>query len=108
MEKIEKRSEYFYRDYFTESERITAGKSKEFLDEAAYFTLCWSAKEAIMKAFRKGLSLHPLKIEINNIEISGNIWNQLFIMGDHSPVEKVAWWTIDQGFVYVMIEMDQK
>lgn len=77
LEKVEKRSKAFLMDYFGEDEHQLFISNNHELEEEEYFTLLWTAKEALMKATRKGMSLHPLKIKISDVLRSKNDWNTL-------------------------------
>ena len=64
IEYIESRPAEFIADYFTEEEiqRINAAP---LTTQAMIATLNWSAKEAVLKALSKGLSLDTRKVEVS-------------------------------------------
>lgn len=63
LEWIESRSKEFVEDYFTENE-IRQVLSSDPDQADLITTVIWSAKEAVLKALRTGLSLDTRKIEI--------------------------------------------
>ena len=67
LEKIEPREMSFVEDFFTEAE---ADYTMQLTGEAqtVWVTLVWSAKEAVLKAWQKGLRLDTRSIEIHPID----------------------------------------
>lgn len=79
IEFIEARPADFIADYFTEAEiqRIHAERSAT---QALIATLNWSAKEAVLKALSKGLSLDTRTVEVSiprDLEPGGDNWQAL-------------------------------
>jgi len=104
LEKIEKRSDFFIRDYYTDFEKIGASNySTHGLDECSYYSLCWSAKEALMKAIRTGLSTHPKKIEVKSLQKPKASWAkiQLNLLPQNEPY--FGLWKIKENFVFVIV-----
>lgn len=67
LELIERRAWSFVEDFFTPEEARFARSLPEHTREIAV-TLIWSAKEAILKAWRKGLRLDTRIVEIQPLE----------------------------------------
>lgn len=63
LELIESRAENFIRDFFTEME-IQHAFSLEGEARDEWVTLAWSAKEAVLKAWQKGLRVDTRAVEI--------------------------------------------
>lgn len=103
LEKVENRSPHFLADYFTRIEREILDIKPTSLSEPAYFSLCWSAKEAVMKALRTGLSLHPLKLEITQIEESSGLWKNISVQHLTDGRRFTGVWKLDLGMVFVLI-----
>lgn len=111
IEKIESRSEAFMKDYFTNNE-YTFGQSKKNPDEKdLWFTLCWSLKEAGLKALGKGLRLDTRCIEVNeNDEINLKLTNEVFKwrkirikwLDDSHSTRWLSYWAIKDGYVYTI------
>ncbi|MCE7741284.1 MAG: acyltransferase domain-containing protein [Candidatus Heimdallarchaeota archaeon] len=75
IEKIEERSESFYKEAFTEKER------NEISSDAEKGTIYWTIKEAITKALGEGLHLN-----LHDIEISENQEKSSYTIGFSSKV----------------------
>jgi 4'-phosphopantetheinyl transferase len=103
LELIEKRSIAFQEDYFTLKEHELFNSVSSLITETEYYTLCWSAKEALMKATKQGMSLHPLKIELKKIEQFGNNWNTFMIYNIESSRDYFGYWKILAPMVYVVV-----
>lgn len=75
LEIIEERSNPFIEDYFLDSEQDWIHRDgPDGIPMRA--NLLWSAKESVMKSTRKGLSLHPRKICVRDIEqLQRNQWS---------------------------------
>ena len=66
LELIETRDRSFIEDFFTENEARSAQCLSE-PERSIWVTLMWSAKEAVLKAWRKGLRIDTRTIEIQPI-----------------------------------------
>jgi len=104
LEKLEQRSDHFYSDYFTSQESENYAKYRQLLSKAAYYSLLWSAKEAVMKALRTGLSLHPLKLEISAMDFGEAQWNLIRIESTDNLSSFTGHWQIEKDMVYVIVE----
>jgi len=104
LELIEDRSPNFLKDYFTKKEHsLFEDLWKKYLDSKTYFTLCWSAKEAVMKATRLGMSLHPKKIQLKNVEIEDAEWNKIEILNLKTDQNYYGYWKENDGMIYVYL-----
>ena len=103
LEQVEKRSEAFRRDYFTEQELELFQQNRFPLTEDQFFTLCWSAKEAVMKATRQGMSLHPRKIGVEHISTGNQSWNELRIKNKETQHDYFGRWQLNVEMVYVIV-----
>jgi phosphopantetheine--protein transferase-like protein len=103
LERITKRSPAFIKDYFNESEHQLATKFQDKISNEAFYMLCWSAKEALMKATRQGLSLHPRKTEVKEVELKSQSWNNLTIRNLKTDQEFHGRWKMDESMVYVIV-----
>jgi 4'-phosphopantetheinyl transferase len=63
LEFIEARDPSFTADFFTPAEQSAVAAAPEHL-RAAYVTVLWSAKEAVLKALRAGLRVDTRQVEI--------------------------------------------
>ncbi|KAA3610679.1 MAG: hypothetical protein DWQ05_21930 [Calditrichaeota bacterium] len=64
IEKIDKRSEAFVRDYFTESE-LELVRRTEMTEQAFLTNLIWCAKESALKALREGLRIDTRQLQFS-------------------------------------------
>lgn len=104
LEKVEVRSKAFLNDYFSENERKLHAGIAGVLSEEAFYTLAWSAKEALMKATRLGMSLHPLKMELSDILFSEqDDWNTINLMDHRTEREFCGYWRLKNEFIYTVI-----
>lgn len=81
LEKIEAREWSFIEDFFTSQEAAHVGTLPKSL-RALWVTIVWSAKEAVLKAWQKGLRLDTRRVEILPASFEGtqtkeNIWMPL-------------------------------
>jgi 4'-phosphopantetheinyl transferase len=92
IEKIEPRESVFVEDYFTvEEQRFVADASLEIRE--TYVTLIWSAKEAALKALRKGLRLDTRSVEIQEIIPGADEWGSYKIFNHQSVSGSwYGWW----------------
>jgi hypothetical protein len=63
LERIERRSEAFVRDFFTDAEIAAWEARADGRPRDALATALWSAKEAVLKAFRLGLTVDTRGID---------------------------------------------
>jgi 4'-phosphopantetheinyl transferase len=102
IEKIERRVEAFAGDYFTPHEQDllarTTGVGRDRL-----VTLIWSAKEAALKALRKGLRLDTRSVEVHDLERTGEGWGSFRLSGVH-PEDYAwrGWWQVTGEYVLTM------
>jgi len=85
LEWVEERHPAFYQDYFTPAEQAFVAKAEPYAP-AVWFTLLWSAKEAVLKSLGLGLKVDPRWVEISadpqawqalHLPASASVW-QLF------------------------------
>lgn len=103
LEKVEKRSPAFLKDYFSAVEHELYATFELIFSDFEYYTLCWSAKEALMKATKQGMSLHPLKIELSKLQFIDKGWNTLNINNLESNHSYFGFWKIQEEMVYVVL-----
>jgi len=108
LEKIEKRSDFFLQDYFSDLERRKVNSIGKVLSEEMLYTTFWSAKEALMKATRQGMSLHPKKIEISNIEFDGSPWKSLEIKNLETEESYYGKFGMKGDMVFVLVSDQDK
>jgi len=106
LEWIEPREENFAADYFTPEEvSIVLGRPQE---SALAVNLVWSAKEAVLKAIRKGLSRDTRSVlirpDFGGAEDSWHAWTGLCL---ESSRLFHGWWRTTGGFIYT-IASDQQ
>lgn len=109
VEKIEKRSKNFITDYFTERERsLYETRYKDIFQEHEFYSLCWSSKEAVLKALGTGLSTHPLKLELEKIALTKQYWNKILLR--FLPENKLFFisWREKNSFVYAIASSLEK
>ena len=82
LEWVEDRHPAFYQDYFTAAEQAFAAGVEPHAP-AVWFTLLWSAKEAVLKSLGLGLKADPRRIEIS---VDPRVWQAL-----HLPALAPAW-----------------
>ena len=82
LEWVEERHPAFYQDYFTPAEQAFAATAEPHT-QSVWFTLLWSAKEAVLKSLGLGLKVDPRRIEIS---ADPRVWQAL-----HLPVLTPAW-----------------
>jgi 4'-phosphopantetheinyl transferase len=103
LEKVARRSEPFLNDYFTQNEHQLFQTHDQELTKEVFYTLLWSAKEALMKATRKGMSLHPMKIEVSGIQLKKEGWNRLELKEHASNDSFTGYWTVKNNFIFVIV-----
>jgi len=102
IESIENRPADFISDYFTDEEiqRINAEPPET---QAMIATLNWSAKEAVLKALSKGLSLDTRKVEVGiprNLEPGLENWQVLGLRANISEIPfRQLFWRREGNFV---------
>jgi phosphopantetheine--protein transferase-like protein len=80
LEVIEKREWSFVEDFFTPAE-VGSARDLTEPDQSVWVTLMWSAKEAVLKAWRKGLRLDTRTIEIKLItDFDSEAWNKDWVL----------------------------
>ena len=82
LEWVEDRHPAFYQDYFTPAEQAFAAEVEPYAP-AVWFTLLWSAKEAVLKSLGLGLKVDPRRIEIS---ADPHAWQAL-----HLPASASVW-----------------
>ncbi len=104
LEWIETRSDGLMDDFFTQGEqgRVIAVPSAQ---RAMLVTAIWSAKEAVLKALRKGLTVDTRKVEIRilSVEQGLNCWQPFELclyIEDQMPLR--GWWRQWSGFVLTL------
>ncbi len=95
IEFIEARPADFIADYFTEEE-IQRIHAEPPATQALIATLNWSAKEAVLKALSKGLSLDTRTVEVSiprDLEPSGDKWQVLWLRVklSENPSRQLFW-----------------
>ncbi len=107
IEKIEAREPVFIGDYFTETEqRIVHNGPKKLCDLKV--TLIWSAKEAVLKALRKGLRLDTHSVEVQSIQHGSEDWGSFiahsqYIKGDLWR----GWWRTQGEYVLTLVVLSR-
>jgi 4'-phosphopantetheinyl transferase len=101
LEWIEPREENFAADYFTPEEISLVLHSP--LESALIVNLIWSAKEAVLKAVRKGLSRDTRSVlirpDLGGAESSWNSWTGQCL---ESSRLFHGWWRTGEGFIYTI------
>jgi len=107
IEKIEAREPAFAGDYFTEAEQQIIVESPDNMRDLT-ITLIWSAKEAMLKAMRKGLRLDTRSVEISSIHREDGEWNS-FIAHSQSSRGSWArgWWRIRGEYVLTLVVLSR-
>ncbi len=103
LEKIEKRSPLFVRDYFTASEQelLSAVDSER---QPLLTNLIWSAKESTMKALRTGLRINPLRIEVQiSPPLDKEEWQELRTVYSDNTINFRGYWQSGSGYVYTVL-----
>jgi 4'-phosphopantetheinyl transferase len=109
LEKIESRPAGFFEAYFNPHENAYI-RSHSLETTPEILTLFWSAKESVLKALRKGLSLDTLQVEIALVEGDSRLpggWQRFRVAGialasstpDSEPWSWTGWWQIYQGYI---------
>ena len=100
LEKIEPRPLEFIQDYFTDAEIEMIRKNPTMQDEVA--TLVWSAKEAVLKAMQRGLSVDTRTVEIHP-DLNGtsqNGWHTGRVRATDEPEANFTiLWRAETGFI---------
>jgi len=113
LEKIEARPAGFFEAYFTPPENAYLRNCPpESLPEV--LTLFWSARESVLKALRKGLSLDTRQVEIRLVEGDGSFlsgWQRFSVAGNvikdsipapWGPWVWAGWWQVYQGYILTL------
>lgn len=100
LEKIDPRPLEFIQDYFTDAEIEMTKRNPARQDEVA--TLIWSAKEAVLKAMQRGLSVDTRRVEIypdlNGIPQNG--WGICEVRTANEPEKDfIVLWRSETGFI---------
>lgn len=99
VELVESRAPVFEQDYFTEEERAwTAG-------DPFRITVGWSAKEAVFKATRSGLSEDPRSVEVWAGQQDGHEWSPLHVRCHRSERTVQAWFSKQGDYVATLALM---
>ncbi len=102
IERVERRSAGFLEDCFTESERdrIAASRTPELLS-----TLCWSAKESLMKVLGEGLRLPLPGIELECVGASPSAsgWSTLRVVERRSASAFAGYWRHEPDSVLTIV-----
>lgn len=102
MEKIEVRSPHFISDYFTEDE-INSIKNNAAFNEEALITIYWSAKESVMKVLRKGMKIHPCRLEVSKLFTTIANEYQIALIHTDTENEYYGWGKVKGEFEYVLM-----
>jgi 4'-phosphopantetheinyl transferase len=117
LEKIEARPTGFFETYFNPPENAYLRNCPpETLPEV--LTLLWSAKESVLKALRKGLSLDTRQVEIKLVEGDGGLsrrWQRFRAAGNtldsstpgSGPWVWAGWWQVYQGYILTLAAASQ-
>jgi len=97
VELVEARDPVFEQDYFTETEREWTG------GDPFRITLGWSAKEAVFKATRTGLSEDPRAVEVRSGDGKGPVWFPLHVRCRRMVEPRCAWYTRRGDFVTTLV-----
>jgi 4'-phosphopantetheinyl transferase len=101
LEWIEPREKNFAEDYFTPEEISLVKQSPA--EKALLVTLIWSAKEAALKAIRKGLSRDTRSVVISpDFPGQEGSWNRWTGHCLESACSFYGWWRICDGYVYTL------
>lgn len=103
LEKVVQRSRAFMKDYFSLKEHQLFSSGSHNLEEQLYYTLLWSSKEALMKATRKGLSMHPLKIEVFDIVHLNEGWKTLKLRDLTTEMVYFGFWQVRDMMIYTIV-----
>lgn len=101
IERIEPRDPSFAADYFTPVELAlleTAPPTRRDL----FTTTIWSAKEAVLKLLRHGLTVDTRQVECLPQQPNGRIWTPLALSSRLAAGPMSGWWRADQGFVFTI------
>jgi len=97
VELVESRDPVFEKDYFTENERGWTGS------DPFRITVGWSAKEAVFKATRTGLSEDPRAVEVRAGAGGGPIWFPLDLRCSKVSGPVCGWFTRNGDFVTTLV-----
>ena len=101
LEQVRDRSRFFLSDYFSRNEKSLEEKTD--LESPVFFTLCWSAKESVMKALKLGMKLHPKKIELVSLETGKEGWKTLIVRNLVDDQLFYGKWIPEGELVYVIV-----
>lgn len=96
VELVESRAPVFEQDYFTREERSWTG------GDPFRITVGWSAKEAVLKANRSGLSQAPRTVEVLGVEETTEAWIPLRVLCRSSDKSVRAWFITRGNFVITL------
>jgi 4'-phosphopantetheinyl transferase len=104
LEFIEPRDEYLVRDYFTAQEAEQVAAIAPALRDTL-ITAIWSAKEAVLKALHKGLSVDTRTVDITMAPFAQapSQWAKFEIQLNLETQETLyGWWRVQEGFVLTL------
>jgi 4'-phosphopantetheinyl transferase len=103
LEKIELRSASFEETWFLDSE-INLLDHHPGNDRASLVTLLWSAKESVLKALRKGLTVDTRRARITAFDAAhGEEWCRFSAQDDHAGDPFTGWWRSREGMIHTMV-----
>jgi phosphopantetheinyl transferase len=103
MERVEARVDAFLEDYYTPLEQ-TRLRALPPLARNQMATVLWCIKEAVLKALRTGLALHPTLIEVRELELlPPQAWKRAEVLLVDGTRPDVYWCLIDKGQVAIAV-----
>jgi len=107
VEKVEMRAREFIGDYFTPEEVSLLNAYQQKFPYDFLVNLVWSAKEAVLKACRKGLRLDTRNVDILSI---GSLregekqpfWGRIDVHVVGYEGAWSVWWRAEQGYVFTI------
>lgn len=102
VEYIESRAQAFVDDFFTDRERRLI-EEKPVVERDRLVTLIWSAKEAALKALRKGLRLDTRSVEIDAILETGDSGGTFSVRSAQTADRAWrGWWQIHGNYMLTL------
>jgi 4'-phosphopantetheinyl transferase len=107
IERIEPRAAVFAEDYFTphEQQQLQSASPERY---DTLVTLIWSAKEAVLKTLRLGLTVdtRTVSIEVGASASAGLAWAPLLVRSSPSPErargQLCGWWRVSGEYVLTL------
>ncbi len=102
LELIESRGAGFVETYFTTAECETVERANPE-DRDTLITIIWSAKESVLKALRRGLSVDTRSVEVSvDGEITAADWNSARILASDEETFG-CWWRVDGASILSVV-----